>query len=194
VIHLVHGIHDMGATPIENLLPFLVPYAVAYPDYGWIASVETRIVNPIIVGTLKPYIGPDDVLICHSNGCAIGYDLMNRGLKMGGAIFINGALKQNILRPAGVPWIDVYFNAGDDITEAAKIGAALGITDLVWGEMGHAGYVGTDPNIANIDCGNTAGMPVVSGHSDFFTKLSQWGPFLANRLRIHLGANVQAVA
>jgi hypothetical protein len=178
----------MGATPIEGLLPYLVPYSVAYPDYGWIAGVETRIVNPIIVGTLKPYIGPEDVLICHSNGCAIAYDLMNRGLKMAGAIFINGALKQNILRPAGVPWIDVYFNSGDDITEAAKIGAQLGITDLAWGEMGHAGYVGVDPKITNINCGNTPGMPVVSGHSDFFTKLVEWGSFLATRLKIHLGA------
>jgi hypothetical protein len=185
VIHLLHGIHVTGVTPIEGLIPYLVPRAVAYPDYGWVAGVETRISNPIVVGTLKPYIGPDDILICHSNGCAIAYDLMNRGVKMAGAIFINAALEQNIMRPIGVGWIDVYFNQGDDITEAAKLGAELGITDLVWGEMGHAGYAGTDPKIINYNCGATLGLPVVSGHSDFFTKLPQWGPFLVQKLQAH---------
>jgi hypothetical protein len=40
-----------------------------------------------------------------------------------GGIFINAALEQNILRRPWVPWIDVYFNAGDEITEAAQLGA-----------------------------------------------------------------------
>lgn len=172
-------------TPIEGLIPYLVPRAVAYPDYGWIAGLETRVVNPIIVGTIKPYIGPEDILICHSNGCAIGYDLMNRGVKMGGAIFINAALEQKINRPAGVPWIDVYYNSGDTVTEAAKLGAELGLTDLVYGEMGHAGYLGTDLAITNYNCGATLRMSVVSGHSDFFTKLADWGPFLVKKLEAH---------
>lgn len=187
MIHLIHGIHDTGATPIEGLIPYLAPYAIAYPDYGWIAGLETRIVNPIIVGTLKPYIAPEDILICHSNGCAIAYDLMNRGVSMAGAIFINAALEQKINRPSGVPWIDVYFNNGDDATEAAQIGAQLGLTDLVWGEMGHAGYLGSDPKITNFNCGDTDGMSPVSGHSDFFNH-QDWESFLADRLKSHLGA------
>jgi len=152
--------------------------------------VETKVVNPIVVGSLKPYIGPNDVLVCHSNGCAVAYDLMNAGVKMAGAVFINGALKQNIIRPAGVGWIDVYWNEGDDITEAAKIGAALGIDDPVWGEMGHAGYLGDDPRISNINCGATAGQPHLSGHSDMGTpaKFASWGPYVAGRIKSHLGS------
>lgn len=186
MIHLIHGIHDTGQTPIEGLIPYLSPYAIAYPDYGWIAGVETRIVNPIIVGTLKPYVGPTDVLICHSNGCAVAYDLMNRGVKVAGAIFINGALEQNIVRPAGCPWIVVYSNAGDTITEAAKVGARLGLTDLVWGEMGHAGYNGADPRILNVFCDKTPSMPVVCGHSDFFNHLEPWGHYLRTDLDMRL--------
>jgi hypothetical protein len=195
IIHLVHGIHTTGQTPIEGLNPYL-PFGshIAYPDYGFILGVESRIVNPIITGTLKPYVSPTDIMIGHSNGCAIIYDLMHRGVAMAGAVFVNAALEQNIIRPATVPWIDVYFNAGDTITEAAKLGAMLGIDDPVWGEMGHAGYLGSDLNIQNIDCGRTAGLPVVDGHSDFFTpgKLAGWGPYLAQRLAAHLTPVVAA--
>jgi hypothetical protein len=185
MIHLIHGIHTEGLSPVEGLIPYLAPFEVYYPDYGYIWGLETKIVNPIIVGSLFPYIEPEDILIGHSNGCAIAYDLLQRGVKVAGAVFINGALERSISRLA--PWVDVYFNAGDEITEAAKVGAELGITDPVWGELGHAGYSGTDPAITNINCGSTAGLPAVSGHSDFFTpsKLAAWGPFLVSRLRSH---------
>jgi len=169
------------------LIPFLAEFDVRYPDYGYILGLETKIVNPVIVGSLQPYIEDGDILIGHSNGCAIAYELAHSS-KPAGLIFINAALDQAISRPA--PWIDVYFNAGDQVTEAAKIGAALGIDDPVWGEMGHAGYSGDDPMIANIDCGNSLGMPAVSGHSAFFDpqNLRAWGPYLVNRLRDHLAA------
>ncbi len=186
MIHLIHGIHTGGPSPIEGLIPYLAPYSVSYPDYGYILGVETKVVNPIVCGTLRPYVGPTDILIGHSNGCAVAYDLMNSGIHVGGAIFINGALKQEIVLPKFCPWIDVYFNAGDEITEAAKIGAELGIDDPVWGEMGHAGYLGSNPAISNFNCGTTTGMSIVSGHSDFFNHLVDWGPFLRNRLQAHL--------
>lgn len=189
-VHLIHGIHTVGPTPIEGLIDFLTGFNVRYPDYGWILGVETKFFNPVIVGTLLPYIEAGDILIGHSNGCAIIYDLMDApGCPQVDVVFINAALEQGIQRRAA-SWIDVYFNAGDEVTEAAKIGAQFGLTDPVWGEMGHAGYSGSDSAIVNIDCGNTKGMPVVAGHSDFFTpsKLSYWGPYLTNRLREHMGS------
>jgi hypothetical protein len=186
VCHLIHGIHDVGVTPIEKLIPYLAPYAVAYPDYGYILGVESREINPAIVGTMRPYVQQNDILIGHSNGCAIAYDLMNTGVKVAGAIFINAALTQDIKLPVECPWIDVYFNEGDEITEAAKVAAKLGIVDPVYGECGHAGYSGRDPAIRNFDCAHTPSMPICSGHSDFFNHLEAWGPFLANRIQIQL--------
>jgi hypothetical protein len=176
---LIHGIHTQGQSPVQGLIPYLTRYPVKYLDYGWIAGLETRVVNPIIVGAVLPLIEPDDYIVGHSNGCAIAYDLMNRGARMKGAVFINAALERNIVRPPWVPWIYVIYNAGDEITEAAKIGAALGLTDPVWGEMGHAGYSGRDVNIVNDNAG-----PEVSGHSDLFTPahLAVWGPFIGNQL------------
>jgi hypothetical protein len=190
-VHLVHGIHTEGATPIKGLVPFLVSagFDVAYPDYGFILGIETRIVNPIIRGALLPYIANGDVLIGHSNGCAIAYDLLNAGAPACAAVFVNAALEQTITRPAGVRFIDVYFNRGDEITEAAKLAEQLGIVDPVWGEMGHAGYSGNDPQIRNIDCGSGIyGLPLVAGHSEFFDplNLAAWGPYLAHRLLTRL--------
>ncbi len=187
--HLIHGIHSEGSSPIEGLIDFLSGFDVRYPDYGWILGVETKFFNPVIVGTLLPFVEPGDVLIGHSNGCAIIYDLMAMPTcPPVDVVFVNAALEQHILRRMAT-WIDVYFNSGDEITEAAKLGAEFGLTDAVWGEMGHAGYSGTDTAITNIDCGTTPKMPVVSGHSEFFTagNLSYWGPYLVNRIREHLG-------
>jgi hypothetical protein len=185
-IHVIHGIHTEGVSPVEGLIPYLVPYAVKYPDYGYILGIETRIVNPIVIGSLLPYIAKDDIIIGHSNGCAIAYSLVNSGAPVAGLIFINAALQQDII--CRVPWIDVYYNAGDDITEAAKLGAELGIDDPVWGAMGHGGYLGNDKRVTNYNCAATTGLPVVCGHSDFFTpsKLAAWGPFLAKNLQAHL--------
>jgi hypothetical protein len=198
-INLVHGIHTVVGDPVvEGLIPYLqaAGFEVIYPDYGWIAGLETRIANPLIVRSILPYLAPGDLWIGHSNGCAIGYDLMHLSAPIAGAVFINGALEPPLLRPAQVRWIDVYFNAGDDITEAAQIAEHLGLVDPVWGELGHSGYRGTDDRIVNIDCGKTAGMPVVSGHSDFFTpaKIASWGPYLVKRIQARYAPNLISIS
>lgn len=191
MIHLIHGIHTEGVSLVEGLIPYLNKegFEVSYPDYGYVYGLETRIVNPIIVGTLQPYVGPHDILIGHSNGCAIAYDLMRRGSAVAGAIFINAALEQNIVRPPGCPWIHIYYNPGDEITEAAQVAQRLGIVDPAWGEMGHAGYSGTDTEITEDDCSTTPKMPSVLGHSTFFdphVNLPAWGPYLVNDLKKRL--------
>jgi hypothetical protein len=188
-VHLIHGIHTEGPSVVEPLARYLPGFDVRYPDYGWIAGLETKVANPIIVGCLLPYVVRSDILIGHSNGCAVIYDMLNRGVQCAGAVFINAALEQNIALPKGCPWIHVYSNVGDQITEAAKLAAKLGLVDTVWGEMGHGGYMGTDPRISNFFCDRTPGMPVVAGHSDFFTpvtKLPFWGPFLYREVRAAL--------
>lgn len=188
--HLIHGIHTQGAGSIGSLAPYLAAEGLesVEPDYGWIAGLESKLVNPIIVGCLLPYIGSGQVLIGHSNGCAVAYELLQRGAPAVGAVFINGALQREIFRPALVKAIDCYWNAGDSVTQVAELGEEIGILDHDWGEMGHAGPITSDGAIGSFDCGNTAGMPKVRGHSDFFTpaNLTAWGPFLAKRVRAWL--------
>ena len=183
-IHLLHGIHTGGSDqPPEALLPYL-PGATFYPDYGWIAAVETRRLNPVIEGSIATYIGTGDILIGHSNGCAIIYDLLQRGVQPSGVVFINGALEQLFTLPPCVLWCDVYYNSGDTITEAAKIAAQLGLVDLCWGELGHAGYAGSDKRVTNINTGAPEGFPAVSGHSAIFdsANLPTWGSYIAKRI------------
>ena len=186
-VHLLHGIHTEGANQApELLIPYLsaAGYDVRYPDYGFILAIESAVVNPIVVGSMLPYIALDDIVIGHSNGCAIAYDLMHTGAPFAGAVFINAALEQDIIRPVACKWIDVYFNSGDTITEAAKVAQQLHIVDANWGEMGHAGYAGKAPQITKIDCGNSAPLPVVSGHSAIFTERS-WLTEILRRIQAH---------
>lgn len=181
---LIHGIHTCGSDqPPQSLIPYLSP-PVLYPDYGFELALATRILNPMIEGAVSPFIQPDDVLIGHSNGCAIIYDMLKSGVKASGVVFINGALEQLFALPDCVKWCDVYYNSGDTITEAAKVAADLGLVDLCWGELGHAGYAGSDHRVQNINTGATAGFPQVDGHSAIFssTNLPAWGPFIARRI------------
>jgi pimeloyl-ACP methyl ester carboxylesterase len=190
LIHLIHGIRTDPVSVVEGLIPYLKTVGdVCYPDYGYLLELETSIVNPMIVGALQPYILEGDIIVGHSNGAAIAYELMNRGARVSGLVFINAALQPKLTRSVGTKWIDVYFNEGDEITVAAQIAEQLHIVDPNWGECGHSGYQGTDPAIVNIDCGATPGMPVVSGHSDFFSHLLAWGPYLAGRIKAHLASS-----
>lgn len=190
MIHLLHGIHTGAGDPaVPALIPFL-PGPHKYPDYGWIAAIETRRINPAVIGSLIPYIEPEDVLIGHSNGCAIAYQIA-REVKVRGLIFINGALRTDIKIPAWVEFCHVYFNSDDNITRLAEFQADLpaALVDPMWGEMGHEGYVGSDQRVRNFDCGMTPSMPLVSGHSDIFSpeKIKTWGPFIRDELAGALG-------
>jgi hypothetical protein len=187
-VHLLHGIHTERVSPVQEMIPLLTAagFEVVYPDYGFIFGVETRIVNPIIRGSLFPYVGKGDVMIGHSNGCAIIYDLLAAGAPASRIAFINPALESIVSFPSSLDSVDVYYNPGDEETRAAEIARRLGIVDPVWGEMGHSGYQGLNKDtVTNFNCGATPNYPVVDGHSEFFlpANLKVWGPFLVNRLK-----------
>jgi hypothetical protein len=206
-VHVVHGILDrVGTAGLLNLVPYLqaAGFDCRVPDYGLITAAETRIVNPIIRRTLLPYIEPGDLYVGHSNGCAIGYELVQLGAPLAGLCLINGALKRDITLPAGV-WADCYYNAGDDATVAAVASAKLGISDPVWGDMGHSGPLSDNPLIVGIDAGKSnpglvvlAGVqdfPAISGHGDIFTPphlAAGWGKYIAGRLLVHAAAQAAA--
>jgi hypothetical protein len=204
-VHVVHGIlTPVGASGLLQVVPQLrqAGFDVRVPDYGLITAAETRIVNPLIGRTLIPYVEPGDLYVGHSNGCAIGYNLMTSGSRLAGAVFINAALKRDIAPPAPT-WVDVYYNEGDDATVAAVAAARVGLSDPVWGDLGHAGYLGDNPAVTNIDCGKTSSVesikagvddfPAVSGHSDIFTpeKFKYWGPYIVQRIKAHLLASAR---
>jgi len=175
----------VGKAGLLTLVPYLrgQGFDVRVPDYGLITALETKIVNPLLFRTLRPYIEPGDVYIGHSNGGAIGYDLVKDGAPFAGLVLIDAALECDITLPTGM-WADVYYNEGDDATVAAQVAAAFGIVDPVWGEMGHKGYIGTNPLIESRDCGHSLPLPVVSGHSDIFSdgKYQEWDPVITEHV------------
>jgi len=187
IIHAIHGIETpAGTTTLPDLFPYLEPLGeIRYPDYGWIGLLDSRRLNPLIVGTLRDYIATGDIIVGHSNGCAIAYDLLQTGVLVRGLVLINGALRRDIQIPTGVDFVHCYWNSGDTITVDAQAGSDLGLCDPNWGDMGHAGYLGSDPRVLNVDCGHTTGMPAVSGHSAIFDppNLAAWGAFIAAKLK-----------
>lgn len=174
-IHLLHGIHTPTGDPVvKSLISYLqkVVPSVMFPDYGWIAALETRRINPVVVGTLLPFVEPGDILVGHSNGCAIIYDMLQQGAQPSGVVLIDGALKSNFVLPACVKFAHVYWNAGDDVTIVAELAEKmpLSLVDKNWGDLGHEGYKGSDARVTiNEDCGKAAGEPSVDGHSTIFT-------------------------
>jgi hypothetical protein len=186
VIHVFHGIHTAsGSAVVPGLFPYLETINdVVYPDYGFILAVESRRINPVVAGSVRPYIGDGDILLGHSNGCAIIYELVLSGLLPRGMVLINAALRRDFQVPTGMEFVHVYFNAGDELTILAQAGAADGLVDPEWGDCGHAGYSGHDPRVRNFDCANTPGMPCVWGHSAIFEdeNLEQWGRFIRDRI------------
>lgn len=207
-VHVVHGIMDpVGKSGLLKLVPFLqlAGFDVRVPDYGLITACETRIANPLIWRTLRPYVEPGDLYIGHSNGCALGYDLVLAGFRPAGLVLINPALERRITLPAAT-WADVYYNGGDDATIAAVAAARLGLSDSVWGEMGHAGYEGDNPLVTNIDAGksspvlaiklDTQDLPACSGHSAIFEpgRVEKWAPYIVGRIKAHLAASRAAAA
>src|SRR5208282_1489437 len=153
MIRAFHGIHTAsGQSAMTALFPYLGE-PVAWHDYGWIAALESRRINPVVAGSVRPCISPDDVLIGHSNGCAIIYELIQGGSWPRGVVFINGALRPDFILPKSVKWAHVYWNAGDDYVLLATVGAAEGLVDPSWGDLGHTGYTGADPRVTNYNCG-----------------------------------------
>lgn len=189
-VHLVHGIRTaVGCTTVAALRSFFEAAGarVFYPDYGYELGLETKIVNPFIVNTLCAYIEPGDIWVGHSNGCALGYEVMKAAAPLAGAVFINAALERDIIIPAQIKWLDVLSNEGDTVVEAAVAAEKLGLVDAHYGDMGRFGYRGTDPRAANIYCSTTAGLPQVFGHSDLFTEanLAAWAPAIIKMVMAH---------
>lgn len=188
-IHLIHGIHTEPTSPVvPGLIPFLkrTGLPVFAPNYNFILAAETRRVNPMVANVLLPYIEAGDILVGHSNGCAIAHALLVLGAPASGLICINAALDNDIEIPKQLKWMTVYWNEDDTLVEVAQLASVVGIAPRAWGMMGHTGYTGPSLLPKSISCGKDrpVGMPWVRGHSDFFThaNLPAWGDDVRSRI------------
>lgn len=156
-----------------------IGFCIVMPTYGYIPAFVVGLFSWLddrIADSMSAFIREGDILLGHSNGGTLTY-LISKRTKIGGAILVNPALDPSLCPEA--PFIQVYYNNGDWVSSLAGM-----VPFNIWGNMGSAGYLGSDPRVTNIDCGNPPdGLPPLQGHSDVFShdKIRPWARYMAEK-------------
>lgn len=162
MIYLVHGfnVSDGGKRTIDTMIPHLTKcgHQVKEFDYGWVGLLGVRFGNKKKAKKLADKLKPNDIVIGHSNGCAIIALAMQMGMVVSEAVLIHPALNKNWLPPENsAPKITVFYSAKDSATWISKI-----LVNHIWGEMGTVGPKSDWPGWVAIDDG--------MAHSEGFEK------------------------
>lgn len=189
-IHLLHGIHTSShSRRLEAMREHIERGAqieTVYHEYGDILGIQTRWKNPGIAKALLPQIGVGDVLVGHSNGCAIWIRALQIGAPALGLVCLNGALEDDLALPLQLRWMHVYFNGHDDVVPLTNFPVLRRIAfDPLWGDMGRVGYRGSDPRVRQWDCDRTDDtMPDLEGHSAIIDPANSkaWGEFIGEQI------------
>jgi hypothetical protein len=188
-IHLLHGIHTSAKSrrllAMREDIEVGAQEEVVYHEYGDIWAISTWWQNPRIAKRLLPQIKQGDVLVGHSNGCAIWLRCLDLGAPAVGFVCLNAALKDMVLIPPQVRFMHVYYNAGDNVVPLTKTPLVRLAFDPLWGEMGRLGYTGKDARVWQLDCGTEEdAMPDISGHSILDPSQAQaWAQFIGIQIR-----------
>lgn len=186
---LVHGFNvwDGGRATVGKLRPFFAEMGIPYimVNYGHFGLLETRFKNRKVAEKVAACVSSAKtsgrkVIVCgHSNGCAITHLAASEfGAVIDLAVYINPALKANILFPENIKRCQVWHSPSDSPVKWAKFLPASNARP--WGEMGATGYTGHDRRVQNYD--KERCFPVSSKeHSDIFSpeKLGFFGSFVA---------------
>jgi hypothetical protein len=164
----VHGfnVKDDGQHSIDTLKPavshFRNIHAVDY-DYGWLGLFGVRFLNWRLGKALSGMIQNQDILVGHSNGCAVIYNAVMRsqhGCVL--AFFVAPALDSDVEFPPEKFRRVVVLHSKHDI----PVRLSKYLPFHTWGEMG--AYGAKHPNVKNIDCTQWA-----KGHSAYFAPENQ---------------------
>lgn len=191
-IHLAHGIHTSPHSrrlfDMRNYIEAGAEMPVVYHEYGNIYGVQTRWVNPGIAERLGAEVGYGDILVGHSNGCAIWKRALDLGVPASGFVCLNAALKDDIGVPIQLRWMHVYYNRHDEIVPLTNFPVLRKIAfDPLWGDMGRDGYTGKDPRVAQWDCGaRDDDLPDLEGHSSIIDPKNSkaWGVYIGHQIKL----------
>lgn len=186
--HLIHGfnVSDGGRGTVKNLKPFFKNPHVH--SIGLIGLIDLKWKNKEVVQELYPLIGPDDVLVGHSNGALIIWRLIQAGARPKAVILFNAALRRDVVFPEDVPVLNMH-SRFDWIVQLGRIWSRLitktGIRRHGWGAAGRYGFTKKQVNVTNFDMGDRFYTHQVKGHSDALKppKVEFWGRFAANWLK-----------
>ena len=185
-VHLVHGfnVSDGGKDTVRRLEPFIPGSEIAY-DYGWTGLLFLKCNNAKAIAHIEPRIKPGDILIGHSNGALIIWQLVQKHAdKLAGVILINPALRRDTIWPDGLQVLCLY-NSTDWVVQLGRIWARLvslgGLRFHGWGAAGRYGFDQKSETLSNWDTNSNAFSVRVEGHSGLFKEpgLTYWGRIIA---------------
>lgn len=181
---LVHGIHSKeGTSNVRRLAPYfeMAGFEVRVFEYGWMGVWGARWRNPDIAWRLADLVGPDDHVVCHSNGAAIAWLAMREhGMRCTMLSLIAPALDNDAVT-AGATWTDVYHNECDHVVWLSRL-----LWWHAWGSMGRDGVLNVDGmrhGMHNVDVARHARLPQICGHLAYFNDeiLPRFAPYLVER-------------
>lgn len=176
---LLHGfnVSDEGDRSIGRLQPYFerAGFSVKRPRYGWLGLLGVRILNGRFSRLIADLAEPGDVVVGHSNGCAIATQAADLGAPFRILILLNPALDRDHQFARQLEEIHVWHSPSDSPVALARF-----LPWHSWGDMGAVGYRGKfDPRVHSYNKENT--YPVSSkAHSDVFepAKLEFFGPHI----------------
>ena len=184
---LLHGfnVRDSGVRTIQKLRPYLTRSGfndVNAPSYGFVHLFGAAFFNDNFAALLAGMSEPHDVLVAHSNGCALAYRAIHHeSSQFEHLVFINPALRPCVPIPSKVKSLDVWHSPSDRAVRAARFTSWF----TFWGNMGAVGYRGPkDRRVQNFN--KQENFPVSSkGHSDVFESpaLEFFAPRIVQRIK-----------
>jgi len=186
-VHILHGIHrDNPETGPGNWAKYFndAGFNVKVWDYGKVYALTARFfVNPDVVERLLKVVKPGDILLGHSNGCAIIADAVDSFVFPAGVVLLNPAL--NVDRFIDAPFVHVYCNKDDIAVAAGKWYRRLNPVSWFfrhpYGEQGRYGpsFIDSSYQVFKGEKPPQDDMPPVSGHSHINDPeiLKSWGAF-----------------
>lgn len=191
LVHLIHGfnVRDGGNRSIGTLRDHFVDLGrVVMQRYGWVGLLRLRRRNERAARMILPWIEEGDILVGHSNGCLICWQLVQAGAKPSMVICIQPALRRDTQWPEDIPVLCCH-SPHDWIVELGRIWGRFWSVANPWRQRhgwGAAGRHGFDPapNIVNV---NTAAGTLFPArwHSSLFRPSirAYWGCHLAGWAR-----------
>ena len=178
ICYLIHGIktEDAKHSTISFLAYILPKYKTILLYYGYVPAIAAPVIsliNKYVVWKCCKAIVKGNILIGHSNGCAVAYGVSKK-LKTKGLVLINPALNRDVLFPPDLEFIHVYWSKKDRITWLSKF-----VPFSIWGSMGSEGYSGSDPRVRQWEMG--------IGHTGIGSAeiALKWGPVIVANLAAH---------
>lgn len=134
-------------------------------EYGWILFATAR--NDGIIHRIMDFVkwyydltGQRVVMIGHSHGCKLSWEISQKTELVVGLCFTNAALNHDVEFPPHVRFVHNWHAPGDIAVRFSSL-----IPAHPWGRMGAVGYDGPSPQVRNFNMARDFKGKEVTGHT-----------------------------